>query len=474
MAKLEALPYLNGSQLENASPVASWIGAHAIGSVLLTWVAVANGYPLLFADSGGYLRVGTEFHNLLDRPITYGLLIAPLAGVFGLWAIVILQAVFTSWLVGEVLVALMKRRSAAMLIMVLAALAGASSMPWFVGQIMPDLFTPLMALTLFLLVFAPGVGWRTWMLATLLTGQIALHLSHIPIAAGLTIVSGMLLCLQEGCRTAVRGVAPAMAALLVAVTGLCTVNFVFAGGFQPSMDSNQFLVARTFDGRIGQRVLDRMCLTERRLLCEAKAFVENPRRVLPGQDYLWASDSPRSGLEARNPDVFRAEAGTFARRVIREDPAGTLRVALRGWRDQLVRARAGDGMISYQPQMQVVQQIYRHFPGDRPIFNASLQQRNALQKLAAVPDRMIGLLIALMTPFTLWLAIKRGDHAQVALITVILATIFGNAAVCGILSGPSDRYQSRVMWLLVLLGSVFLAKFVDTRTRTGSTDGGIQ
>jgi hypothetical protein len=469
MVHLEAPAHAEtGSPATSGSPLVSWIGAHAIGAALLTWIAVVNGYPMLFADSGGYLRVGTEFHYLLDRPVTYGLLIAPLARAFGLWAIVILQAVFASWLVGEVLVAVTKRRSAVMLVMVLAALAGVSSMPWFVGQIMPDLFTPLMALTLYLLVFAPGTGWRIWTMATLLTGQISLHLSHIPIAAGLIIVSGIVLLWRYGWRSAVRGVAPAFIALLVAVTGLCAVNLAVAGSFRPSMESNQFLIARTFDGRIGQPVLDRLCRAERWMLCEARGFVKDPRRALPGQDYLWASDSPRGGLQARNAEAFHAEAGAFARRVLREDPNGTLRMALLGWRDQLIHARAADGMIAYQPQMQVVQQIYRHFPDDRPRFDASRQHRNTLQQLAVVPDRILGLLVVVMTSFILWSAIRGGNFNMIALVIVILATIVGNAAVCGILSGPSDRYQSRVLWLLVLLGSVALAGLVDARARTAS------
>lgn len=469
MVQFEASPDMKiGRPFTGGSPPVFWIGAHAIGAALLTWIAVVNGYPMLFADSGAYLRVGTEFHYLLDRPITYGLLIAPIARVFGLWAIVILQAVFASWLIGEVLVAVTARRSAVMLVMVLAALAGVSSMPWFVGQIMPDLFTPLMALTLYLLVFAPGTGWRPWMLATLLTGQIALHLSHIPIAAGLIVVIGMLLLWQDGWRSAMRRVCPAFIALLVAVTGLSAANLVVADSFQPGMESNQFLVARTFDGRIGQPVLDRICRTERWMLCEARGFVEDPQRVLPGQDYLWASDSPRSGLEARNAEGFRAEAGAFARRVLREDPAGALRMALLGWRDQLVHARAADGLTAYEQHMQVVRQIYRHFPQDRPSFDASRQHRNALQQLAVVPDQILALLVMLTTPLILWFAIRRGDRHLIALVIVILATILGNAAVCGILSGPSDRYQSRVLWLLVLLGSIALARFVDTRRGTAS------
>lgn len=439
-----------------ADPV--WVAAHGIGAALLMWIALANGFPLLFADSGSYLRVGTETFYPLDRPVAYGLLIAPVARYAGLWAIIIGQALFTSWLVGQVLIAVTARRSATMLVLVLATLAGLSSLPWFVGQIMPDLFTPLMALTLYMMLFAPYSGWRAWMMAALLTGQITLHLSHIPIAAALIGLGGLVLAWQNGWQAATARLAPAAAAWLTAVLGLCSVNLLATDNFRPTLQSDKFLVARVLDGKIGQPVLDRLCATEQWRLCRARAFVERPGLALPGQDYLWATESPRAALEHDGPTAFRAEEGAFARRVLRENPVGVLRVALLGWREQLVRVRAADGMVAYPPQMQVAKQIHRHFREDSAAFDKSRQQQGTLQRLALAPDRAIGLLVVLLAPFVVWSAVRRGDHRMVALATVILGTIVSNAAVCGILSGPADRYQSRVLWLLPLFGLIALAR----------------
>lgn len=439
--------------------------AHGIGAASLLWIALANGFPLLFADSGSYLRVGTETFYPLDRPVAYGLLIAPVARYAGLWAIAIAQALFASWLIGQVLVAVTARRSATMLVLVPATLAGLTSLPWFVGQIMPDLFTPLMALTLYLMLFAPYSGWRAWMMAALLTAQITLHLSHIPIAAALIGLSGVILARECGWRATAGRLTPAVAAWLVAVVGLCSVNLLATNSFRPTLQSDKFLVARVLDGKIGQPVLDRLCATEHWRLCKARAFVERPALALPGQDYLWATDSPRAALEHGGPTAFRAEEGTFARRVLREDPVGTLRLALSGWRDQLVRTRAADGMIAYPPRMQVAKQIHDHFAHDGAAFDRSRQQRGTLQRLAVAPDRAIGLLVVLLTPFIVWSAIRRGDRRMAALAIVIPGTIIANAAVCGILSGPADRYQSRVLWLLPLLGLIALARWTSLPKR---------
>jgi uncharacterized membrane protein YeaQ/YmgE (transglycosylase-associated protein family) len=44
--------------------------------------------------------------------------------------------------------------------------------------------------------------------------------------------------------------------------------------------------------------------------------------------------------------------------------------------------------------------------------------------------------------------LRRRD-AMAGVIVAVLAGLVGNAAITGALSGPHDRYQSRVMWLPV-------------------------
>lgn len=432
-----------------------WLLAHVAGAAMLLWVALLNGFPLLFADSGAYLRVGTELYYPLDRPVSYGLLIWPFARIAGPWAVVIAQALFATWVVGLALSAIMGRRAPLTLAGTMAALAALSSLPWFAGQVMPDLFTGLMALVMFTMIFAPMPGWRGWAMAALLAGLIALHLSHLPIAAALIVAGGLLTGWRMGAQPALARVAPAAAALALALAGLCAVNLAATHVARPVLQSDKFLVARLLDGHVGQPVLDRLCAREQWRLCAIRAYADNPRRTLPGQDYLWAADSPRAALEHTGPSAFRAEEAAFARRVMREDPAGVTRLALIGWRDQLLRARPGDGLIAYPPQMQVARQIHAHFPASAAAFDASLQQRGALQRWAAMtPDRTIAMIIVLLTPFVVRDAARRGYWMLVALSVTVLTTIIANAAVCGALSGPADRYQSRVLWLLPMLGLV--------------------
>ena len=59
------------------------------------------------------------------------------------------------------------------------------------------------------------------------------------------------------------------------------------------------------------------------------------------------------------------------------------------------------------------------------------------------------------------LAIANERHHQYATLEhllLVLAALLLNAAICGVLSGPNDRYQARVAWLLPLMAAGLMAR----------------
>ena len=182
--------------LEKRRTIAAAVAAHGGAALLLGWVALANGFPLLFSDSGTYLRIGTELYFPADRPVTYGLMLLPLTRLFGsagLWAAVLAQGLFAAWMIGRVVRLACGRCTPAMLVAVAALLAAASSLPWFTGQLMPDVFTGFVGLAVFLLVFGGRVIGKveSALLVLVLAGLVAVHLSHLAIAAALVPISAV-------------------------------------------------------------------------------------------------------------------------------------------------------------------------------------------------------------------------------------------------------------------------------------------
>ena len=61
---------------------------------------------------------------------------------------------------------------------------------------------------------------------------------------------------------------------------------------------------------------------------------------------------------------------------------------------------------------------------------------------------------AIWLGWVLWRALRRRRWNLATLPAFVLLALLGNALVCGLFSGPHDRYQSRLAWvpcLIVLL-----------------------
>jgi hypothetical protein len=49
---------------------------------------------------------------------------------------------------------------------------------------------------------------------------------------------------------------------------------------------------------------------------------------------------------------------------------------------------------------------------------------------------------------------RRGKRRAALLPAMVFVALVGNAFVCGVISGPSDRYQARLVWLAPLAAGV--------------------
>ncbi len=443
----------------------AYAGAHIVGAALLLWVAIVNGFPLMFVDTGTYLRIGTEHYFPIDRPIIYGLVIAPLHPTIGLWGIVVVQALFSTWLVGRVVAALTGRRSPWLLMLTMLLLSAFSSLPWVAAQIMPDLFTGMIGLLIFLIVFAHRdlAQWEKWILPLLLIGMVSFHYSHLPIGGAIAVVA-IIGAWAMGDREAARiGGTRALGAVIVAALGLCAINLVAAGSFRPSLMSNTFLFVKLLDEGLAQKPLDDVCRERPLIVCAARPLVNDPAEPLQGQAYLWSKVRLQTGDAATR---LREEEAMLVRRTFTTQPIAVIRRALIEAGRQIVTARVGDGLDVFDDQMQVTQQIERHFPASAAASRAALQQHGGLAPLRIIPDRWIALLSALLSPLLLIAALRRHDRVFAGFVIVAVTTVLANGALCGMLSWILDRYQSRALWVLPLLAIVALYRLAPLFRKT--------
>ncbi len=420
--------------------------------VLLLWPAMLNGYPLVFADTGTYLGQAIQHYLGWDRPAFYSLFLFLLHWKISTWPIVVVQSLLTLYVLNAAMRAFAPGLTHRMLLPLCAVLAVLTPLPWFVDQIMPDLFTTLMTILLAILVLAPAqfAGLEMLAIAALCTAMVAFHLSHVWIGLGLlAILLPARRLLGATKPLGLRGLALAASPLLAAVVMLCTVNCAAFGRLSVSPFGNVFLLARLLYDGPAEAVLERDCATEHWHLCRFVDMLPPHQTLYPSSDnFLWEPKGPVSSLGGAK--LLSLEAGAIISRALHEQPLQVLRASLSNFGHQLLRFESGDGLHAWSAQVGPV--ISRHFPAaEARAFLGARQSRGLLQ----VPHWMrllhgLGYVLGVAgTLACLVLAIMRRSPMAL-LCAAVLLCLLGNAAVTGILSGPHDRYQNRVIWIALL------------------------
>jgi hypothetical protein len=163
-----------------------FIGALAVCALLS--IALYNGYPTVFSDTGGYLLTGKYFLALPPfRAPGYALFTRLSSFGVSAWFTIAFQSVIVVYVLHAACDYLVDgdRKFADFCFLVgVFVLAGLTSLPWLVSLLMPDVFAGVLFLSAFLLAFADEMRpVHRILLAAILTISVATHTSLFPIAA---------------------------------------------------------------------------------------------------------------------------------------------------------------------------------------------------------------------------------------------------------------------------------------------------
>ncbi|TVV73283.1 hypothetical protein [Sphingomonas solaris] len=436
-------------------------------AALLLVPALANGFPLVFPDSGTYLGIATGHDYAIDRSSVYGLLLRPfvrlLPGTAGLWLAIAAQAAAVTGvllLAARTLIGATAWRQGVAIV----ALIPLTSLAWHAGQIMPDAFTGPLVLLVCLAATRPAGGDGTgllWLGALLLALTHYTHVVLLGAAAGAAIVAQAALGL--GWRAAFGRLAVAAGAAGAAIALLTAANAVVLGRSAMSPVGPVFLFARLNADGLAGPWLARHCGTDAPpALCAERARLPRDSQALLWGDgaspigrHIWqaASDAERwrwvEMLAAADCGIVTERPLAFAASALR----GTVRqfLAFRAIDDECPEGcgRNRSGGIAYI--------LGRDRPTALPALLGSAQVRGTTPKAAvrAITTPVTAMALALL-PLALVLAWRRRDGIALAFAAGIGTALIVNAALAGALSDVHDRYQSRVAWLAPLL-ILFLA-----------------
>ena len=427
--------------------------AEAAAVVLLTpmflYAAAWNGFPIMFFDSGAYVLEGFAKVFVPERSPVYSLFLHYIHGRQNLWYVAWVQSAITAFAITEFARALWPRTTLWKLLAVCVGLSFLTSIAWFVGQIEPDCMTAVLVLATFPLAFRlEHVGWVRAVLLVLVAGfATAVHPSHLGLSAGLVIT----LAAARVAAMIWRDL-PKPNVVLPALGFLAGLGLVLAANYSltkqvfVSRSGPIFLAARLMGDGVVTRTLNDICPTQPLKLCAYKDQLPPT-----ADDYLWAPYSPFNKLGRFYGD--RKEYETIVSESLRRYPVRSLGWGLWGSLRQYFMFRTGDGV---EPQEWVLDPLFRGFmPKQHKHYMDARQQRGVLSFPAVnVVQFPFALLAQIWLGVVMWRAVRRRRWNVAVLPAFVLVALIGNALVCGLFSGPHDRYQSRLAWvpcLIVLL-----------------------
>jgi hypothetical protein len=430
-----------------------WFAVLALCPILLA-AALWNGFPIIFYDTGAYVLEGVGHVFLPERSAVYSLFLAAAGARISLWTIAALQALMTSFVLVQTIRLYLSRATLGTAVLIGAALAAATGIDWYVGQIEPDCFTAIVILSFWLLAFGQGLGnVRRAVLIPILAFAVAAHPSHLGLAAGLLVCLGLFKLSPWRRRTPSDLMRPLLAWLAALAIILCC-NYAMSGAVFISRSGAVFVFARLMQDGIVKRLLDDTCPQSGYRLCAYKGQLKQRADA-----WLWGHNSPfRSKLHGFSGT--RAEDARIVMDSLKRYPWMHLKAAVKDTAAQFFMFRTGDQI---EPQEWVLLAGFdRLLPGQKKAYLAARQQRGLIRfRILNVVNVPIALLSLVGLFFVMARQVQRGRWRELSLSVVILLALVGNAIICATFANPHDRYQSRIIWLPTLV--LLLARMHDPK-----------
>jgi hypothetical protein len=442
-------------------PALARVLAFGAATLLVAGAAVHNGYPLVYSDTGTYLASSFSLDVPPDRPVFYGLFLRATHLGLSLWPVVLAQSAIAVLLVRRVLDLYGAVAPSLSLVAAVAALAVATPLPWVAGQVMPDAWTGMLVLALFLVLHDPrarGLASGLGPLLVLFWGSLV-HLSHLALGAVLVAAEGVRAWWSGEARARRGGVRRAALALAAALVFALSVNAALSGRPALTRISWTFVLSRLVQDGIVQELLAEVCQRSPvpYRLCAHR------REIRPSAlHFIWDPDSPVQKLGGAL--AVEDEARAIVLHSLRRHPWLHVQAAIRSWIDQLGAFTTGDGLQAYDSRHFVTQVVRKRFAREANAYASSRQQLGELplDAVAAVQRHALPLFAGASLVF-LCAGLAGVPLASRELHVFVWLALVANAAICGLLSGPFPRYQSRIVWLVPLACIVSLREIASAR-----------
>jgi hypothetical protein len=370
-------------------------------------------------------------------------------GWWNFWGPVFAQSFFTLWVIHLMLRCHDLPAGPLVTMIFCVGLGLSTSITWYTSQLMPDVLVPLVVLALWLL----GFRWnrispreRTGLAALALLGLLS-HMSCMALAIGLAGITLMAWIVGRrrdwmplACNLSPIGVVAASLILMPMVH----LSLMGKATFTPG--GPVFLFGSLVQDGIAQRWLGDHCPAPDIKLCGLQDRI--PKTA---DEFLWDGRSPFLDIGGWEGAV--AELSHLVKECLKAYPEAIAWTSLRATALQMAMVATGDGLDEFHGATRGV--FTASLPRAVKPFNAAYQQQGQVTKPLFDAFNRVHIPVAYLSVMGLLMAIGWGLHSKryklAGLASFTLLALLGNAFICGALSNPHDRYQSRLIWLAPLV-----------------------
>jgi putative flippase GtrA len=479
------------------SPLLALVAA----TLLLMAVAFADARPTVFYDSHSYDVMGRELIETVqdypasirfkmwkgvkwgDPPVPsdrlvdpavmgarspfYGVLMHGAWEIGTLWLLAAIQSFLAAWVIYLLWRTMAPRAPRWSYLALVAGSVIGTSVSFFTTFAMPDIFAGIggAAMVLLLLQMDRLKRWEIWGLWVLCAYSMLIHKSHF--ATGMVIVfAGSAMLWLLGLPLA--NVARRGGLLLLAALSAWSLGFVADSAYEArtgyKLGHPPFIMARFLaDGPARDYMRYACSHGQNYALCKFQANVGNST-----DNILW-SNRKKTGVfniaDRPTRQRLEQEETRFVIGAIEYDPAGQILHSIQDWGMQFISYQVDDPLRDPAVYLRGRYWKTTAIPKLIPNFNAC-RPPSSCKPPFDFDLLMIwhGVVLGLTALLLLWRLTRRDVRAAVrgrqlksadneaaratAVVLMLLAVTVVNAGVCGALSGPFARYQSRMMWLL--------------------------
>jgi hypothetical protein len=448
-------------------------GAAVIGiTLLLLLPAFWNGYPIFYFDSLDYVMLPYTWKIPIFRTAGYGVFATIELPFHSVWPLIVAQSALLAYILVEARRILFPHLTTRYSLIVLTILMLFSGMPWLASTAMPDVFTvPSVLLTMMLAQMEVQLGTvRRVVFVLILAIACAAHPTHFALCIGLII------CIFVFDKLAAYGwpfqrmhVRYAAIGVALGIAFTAAANWMATGKvFLTPRTTAVLTLAVLIEKGLVQEFLDETCVdpaAHKSILCEQRA-----RLPYDANEFLW-----------HNPDFQKVggweamikEAPWMLDEIIDRHPIEFVRMMGELTLEQIVTFKTGEGFRTMVGFIDL--EIRTYFANENAAFMAARQQSykevsdspmDAINRIQ-VPAMLASLPLILAVIVLAW---RQNDRRNLTISGLITLAYLGNSFICGAISNPADRYNNRIVWLVMLTVLALLPLLTKNQIRkTGAS-----